>query len=365
MNLRVLHIVPSFTGGGAEHQLVQQSLGLVSRGADVHIAYLRGGPNLRAVQQSGITLHPLPVLGNYDPSVIASLFRIFYKIKPTVVQTWLLHADVFGGIAARLFGIPWILSERSSGLMYENGYKFALRRHLGLRADAVVANSEVGLNYWRSAGYKGLGFIVRNIIRGSVINLNETVGGDTGRPMIIAVGRFSSEKNWPKLLTALESVMQRAPEVRGALVGDGPLRGMIESDIAESSVLKGRIDLPGHVDDVAERLHRATVFVSLSSFEGSPNAVLEATVAGCPLVLSDIPAHRELLSEDEACFVSLSDEGNIADAIIDVLKNTSYHRQRTNHARSRLIEFSEDNVIEACIDIYRRVAEKRSKCASL
>jgi glycosyltransferase involved in cell wall biosynthesis len=236
------------------------------------------------------------------------------------------------------------------------------RCNLGSSADS---NSEVGLNYWRSNGYKGLGFVVRNIIRGSVIKLNETVGESTGKPMIIAVGRFSIEKNWPKLLTALESVMQRVPEVRGALVGDGLMREMIESYIAESPVLKGRIDLPGHVDDVADRLHRATIFVSLSSFEGSPNAVLEATVAGCPLVLSDIPAHRELLSGDEAYFVSLSDEGSIANAIIDVLKNTSYHRQRTNHARSRLIEFSEDNVIEACIAIYRRVAEKRTKCAFL
>ena len=365
MNLRVLHIVPSFAGGGAEYQLVQQSLGLISRGGDVHIAYLRGGPNLRAVQQSGINLHSLSVLGNYDPIVIISLLRLFYKIKPTIVQTWLLHADVFGGLAARLFGIPWILSERSSGVMYENGFKFAIRRYLGLRADAVMANSEAGLNYWDNAGYKGLGIVVRNIIRRSLVDSNEIVVGVRGQPMITAVGRFSSEKNWPKLITALETVMQRAPEVRASLVGDGPMRVAIESRIAATPVLKGRIDLPGHVDDVSEHLHRATVFVSLSSFEGSPNAVLEAMAVGCPLVLSDIPAHRELLSEDEACFVSLSDDGNIANAIIGALNNEIYHRRRANHARSRLIEFSEDNVMKDCIAIYRSVAEMKSKCASL
>lgn len=358
MTLRLLNIIPSFAGGGAEHQLVKQSLELASRGIDVHIAYLHGGPNLKSVQQSSIVLHQMRVLGSYDPSVILLLCNIFYKIKPTVVQTWLLHSDIFGGIAAQLFGIPWVLSERSSGAMYEHGYKYLIRRHIGLQADAIIANSENGLNYWRNANFSGLGYVIRNIINIDITNKYQLAKKATDEPMVIGVGRFVEGKNWLNLLTALELVMEKDVRVRAMLIGDGPMRNVIESRIAASNVLKGRIDLPGYLYNIADHFRRATVFISLSRYEGCPNVVLEAAAVGCPLILSDIPAHRELFLEEEVCFVSTDEKWSAADAITDVLNNTSSYMQRAKHVRSRLEAFSTENLIRDYIAVYRRISEK-------
>jgi len=66
-------------------------------------------------------------------------------------------------------------------------------------------------------------------------------------------------------------------------------------------------------------MKRAGVFASLSRFEGSPNAVMEAMVCGCPLVLSDIAAHRELAGDGGAWFVPPDDAAAAAAAIREAL----------------------------------------------
>ncbi len=75
------------------------------------------------------------------------------------------------------------------------------------------------------------------------------------------------------------------------LLGEGPLRAACQN-LAES---ESNIFLPGFVNNVSDYLTAADFFVSASHSEGMPNAVLEALGIGLPLILSDIPSHREIL----------------------------------------------------------------------
>lgn len=70
-------------------------------------------------------------------------------------------------------------------------------------------------------------------------------------------------------------------------------------ELQESAYEDLDLRLPGQLRDVREYLHAADVFISSSLGEGLPNTVLEAMACGLPLILSDIPAHRELLEKDE------------------------------------------------------------------
>jgi glycosyltransferase involved in cell wall biosynthesis len=362
MRLTILHVIPSFAGGGAERQLVELAAGLVSSGVDVHVAYLHEGPNFSAAARSGAWLHRLDCAGNYDARVLLSLRRLIAELHPAVVQTWLLHADVFGGIAARWCGVPWVLCERSSGAMYAAGIKFRLRRCLGLGADALVANSAGGLQYWRNSGYRGPGAVIRNIthVPGAAFPHAQS---QARRPTVLAVGRLSAEKNYVLLLDILETVLPRLPMASATILGEGPARAPLEARIAASPTLMGRVHLPGHVDDVAERLARASVFVSLSRFEGTPNTVLEAAAHGCPLVLSDIPAHRELLAADEARFVQLNDPTAIVDALFDALTDRAAACERAERARRHLAELSTDRITQEYLALYESILLRGVACA--
>lgn len=355
MPLSVVHVVPSFSGGGAERQLVLLTSALVDAGVEVHLAHLHEGPNIVGARRSGAHLYRVSAFGNHDPAVLGRLLSLFRDLRPSIVQTWLLHSDLFGGLAARLAGVPWILSERSSGAMYEHGAKFRLRRWFGLRADAIVANSEGGAQYWRNAGFDGNLLVVRNIVdrRISTIALRRD-------RRLLAIGRLSEEKNYPMVFTALSLLLQHAPDVRLDILGEGHLRTPLQQQLNANPVLRGAVNLLGHVDDVTPYLDNAAALVSLSRYEGTPNVVLEAMARGCPLVLSDIGAHRELLDERCAKFISLDAEpGVIASALESLLSDPSAALRQAEAAAERLDAWTPGRIAGLYLDLYRTLATDR------
>jgi glycosyltransferase involved in cell wall biosynthesis len=80
-------------------------------------------------------------------------------------------------------------------------------------------------------------------------------------------------------------------------------------------------------------MKRADAFAFMSKFEGCPNVVLEAMACGCPLVLSDIPAHREILDEGRAYFAHPDNQTAIAEAIKTTLLFGDAARARADAAQ--------------------------------
>lgn len=335
---------------------------LSGAGADVHVAHLKGGPLLDRARMSGASLHRLDVASSYDPRALLQLRALIRSLVPDVLQTWLLHADVVGGLVAQHCRVPWVLAERSSAAMYAQGLKFGLRARIGSRANAIVANSAGGAAYWRQVGYQGRLCVIGNIVEARVgLASTERAPAD-----IVAVGRLSDEKNFPLLFEALEHLGASREVPRVELLGEGPLRCQLQARIDASAVLAGRVRLQGHVDDVPARLAAARLFVSLSRFEGTPNAVLEAAAAGRPLVLSDIPAHRELVGDDGAVFVSDNDAATVAAGIAVVLDDPAAALERTRRASARLGDATAERVARAYLDLYQSLnaSQRSAMCAS-
>ena len=65
--MRILHLIPTLGGGGAERQIAYLAQGLQARGCDVHVAIDSGGPNLERLVRTGATVHWIRTRGNYDP----------------------------------------------------------------------------------------------------------------------------------------------------------------------------------------------------------------------------------------------------------------------------------------------------------
>jgi glycosyltransferase involved in cell wall biosynthesis len=368
-NLRVLHVIPSLVGGGAERQVVLLAAAQVAAGLEVHLAYLHDGPNLEAARQCGAVLHPVATGNNHDPRLLMRFMRLIGNIKPDLVQTWLLNADVFAGMAARACGVPWLLCERNSAQMYTGGAKFRLRRWLGKHADAVAANSDAGLTYWRDVGFTGPGRVIRNIMPvlgsgPSGLATGAIPPDDVDIPRVVAVGRLSPEKNYLALLDALEQLLPAHPGTQAWILGEGPMRPLLESRVRASPVLAGQVHLPGFVTDVDRHLQGAAVYVSLSKFEGSPNSVAEAVAQGCPLVLSDIGAHREWLTGQEALWVDPDDTGAVVTALATQLHAPESARQAVTGAAQRLRAWSGDRIAAEYIDFYRSFTKGRVACAS-
>ena len=95
-----------------------------------------------------------------------------------------------------------------------------------------------------------------------------------------------------------------------------------------------RVRFLGFVAPVWGLLKTADVFVSISPFEGLPNAVLEAIACECPMVLSRIPAHLAMVEEANAYFVAATDETSVAAGLSAALAVPDDRKARAHRARA-------------------------------
>lgn len=335
-NLTILHCIPSFGGGGAERQLCYLANTAAGLGMMTHVAYIHDGPNLNVLDRSRVVLHKMRAVGNYDPAVLLQLVRLIRKVRPRLVQTWITQMDVMGGLAALMTDTPFVLSERSSALAYPGGWKSRLRVRVGCRAVAVAANSEAGRRYWSEIGYRGRSRVIRNGIPiGEIERVQRAElsawGVPNGNRVIVFAGRYSEEKNIVLMLKALERVVPKRKDVTALLFGEGPLRRELERQV-NASGLAARIRVGGFSDSLLAVMKAADLFVSVSNFEGNPNTVLEAMAAKCPLVVSDIPEHREFLDESSAYFAAPSSVDEVTAAIERAMDNREEARAKAGAA---------------------------------
>lgn len=360
-SLRVLHCVPSMAGGGAERQLTYLAREHARAGVDVHVALIHGGPNFDRLAASGATVHRLRASGNHDPRILLQLLHTIRAIRPDVVQCWLLQMEVAGGIAASICGTPWVFSERAAPEAYPPSFKAWLRVKVAGWASAIISNSSIGDRYWEAHSH---GQVKRAVIPNGLpldeidaAPLADCLSADAAvdGALVLTAGRFEPEKNIDVLVRAIR-LLSETRSVRAFFCGNGSLRDGI-AQLIEDEQLSDRIQLQGYVENVWNLMKRADVLVSASVFEGSPNVVLEAMACGCPLVVSDIPAHRELLDNDTAIFCGPRPR-ELADAIDAVLRDPASARERARHARARVERYAAASAARRYLDIYRDISAR-------
>ena len=321
--LKILHCIPTLGGGGCERQLALLVNGQIRSGIKVYVVSLRGGANLKLIEAAGANVIQLHVLGNHDPRVVLQIAKLVRLHRIDLVQTWLPQMDVFGGLASLLARTPYILSEGSCREAYPTSIKHVLRKIVGRFANAVVANSLGGLQYWQGINNSPLNRVIRN---GVYIDKSYKVNdarnddkGDRSRRLLYA-GRYISSKNPMTLLRALALVVPKFSDFVVDFHGEGPLANEMQL-LRDELGLQERVVIGGYFDPLVVKLRETNIFISPSMFEGNPNTVVEAAACGCTLVLSDIPAHREFLDDSCAYFVKYTSSSSIAEGIEQALLN--------------------------------------------
>lgn len=360
MSQRLLHLIPSLGTGGAERQLAYIAEGLVSRGWEVHIAHIYSGSNRERMARAGALLHPIPASSNYDPRILYNLIRLTRGISPVAVQTWNPMMDVLGPFVAGIARTQWIMTERNMPEFFPPAFKLRLRQSLARQAAAVVSNSRGANDYWRARlPLTTMCRTVPNVLPLTDIGRApradpQSLGLPRDRPLILYVGRFEPQKNIDTLIAAFLSALHQTRAV-AILCGEGPLRRDAEDTVRRSGMAQ-RVRFTGFSSNVWGWMKTAAVFISVSYYEGMPNAVMECIGAGCPLVVSDIAAHRELLAIDEAVFVDPRNLDRVTDGIVASLRDPHSALSRSRKAYSRCRHWTLEDASASYEDIIRGVS---------
>lgn len=353
--MRILHLIPNLSSGGAERQLSYLAPELVRRGHEVHIAYSKKGPS--KIDLPGVVLHQLKSWSNYDPYLIWQLQRITRSFKPEIIHTWILQMDILGGIVAKFNRIPFIFREPNQVLAYPPNWKNRFRVWVASGANAIVSNSHGGEEYWKMQLPHSCRYVVVNALPLLEIDKAPTAlpSGmvETGRPMALYVGRVIAYKNLKPFIEAMALVKQRQ-DVLGVVCGHGPQLSELKVFVQKLGMEKD-IYFSGHLSSVEVwgLMKKATIFVSLSEHEGRPNTVMESMACVCPVVLSDIPAHREILDKSSALFVDPSNIQQVADTILQALSDHEASKNRALIAKQKTQEWSIVEMAKSYERIYK------------
>ena len=360
--MRILHCTPTLLAGGAERQLAYLAAEQARSGHEVHVAAIAEGELATRVRAAGVTIHQLRARTNRDPRLLWQVYKLVGRLEPDIVHTWLVQMDVIGGAAALLRGTAWVLSEQASAAAYDRVPYVRTRSMLARGAGGVDANCSAGADYWAAVQPRLRRYVIPSAVPVEEIAASpaadrETLQLPAEAPLSLYAGRFVEQKNVLRIPAALELLFRNSNAV-AVLFGEGPLLAPVQQAVHAAGIA-GRVRLPGFSSNLWSWMKTAAVFLSPTWFEGRPNAVMEAAACRCPLVVSDIPEHREFLDEQSALLVPPGDVGAIANALRQTLEFPAEAAARAERAFETVASVSVAAMTTRVEELYNDVLRAR------
>ena len=366
--LNVLHLIPTLDRAGAEKQMVLLARGLPRDRFRVAVATLtRLGPLAADLRAAGIPVTPIGKRFQLDPIALARLVGLLRARRCDVLQTWIFAAHSYGRVAARLAGVPVVVTAEMAVDLWKGRAERAIDRRLAATTDRVVGNSCAVVEFLRRAGIPDdrLALIPSGIADEEPppvdpARVRAELGWPGDAPLILFAGRLAPQKGVADLIAALDLLQHVRPDVRALIVGDGPLRQTLE-DTAHAFDLDGMVKFLGHRDDVPRLLAAADLLVLPSLYEGLPNVVLEAMRFAKPVVATAAPGTTEVVADGQTgLLVPRRDPPALAEALRTVIQDRDLARRLGAGGRARVAaEFRADAMIARFAELYETLARAK------
>ena len=372
--MRVIHLITGLNQGGAEAML--EKLLLTGRRMNPEIEQTvislgeLGVVGLR-LQQAGIQVDSMNL--RLSPTLFGQLLRLTASLRrhrsDAVVQTWLWHADLVGGLCARAAGNRRVVWNLRNSMPALSDTKFLSRVTARLCAFAsgwlpakIICNSKAALDAHTGVGYDSgrcvivpNGFDLRIFVHSPEARERVRASWDarSGDLFVGMVARVDPYKDHATFIRAARQVAAALPNIRFVLVGAGVAtdRG-IEALLRELS-LAGRFVLEERREDVQDMMNALDVFCLASKSESFPNVVGEAMACATPAIATDVGDVRELIGDDRL----VTPPGNparLAAAVLHVLSLAVEERLALGFAQRKSIEarFDIENVWRTYRELY-------------
>jgi len=313
--MRILHIITDLNLGGAEMMLYRLVQTPELRHCSHEVVSLTDlGVMAERLQELGIKPHALRMSRLPDPMRVLRLAALIKEMRPAVVQTWMYHANLLGGIAAKLAGntkIVWgIHSSRLDPARTRRStlWTVALGAWLSHRIpDRIVAVSRTSRDHHVAAGYAPQKFVV--LPNGFDLQqyqpdltcrrqVRKELELDKATVLIGLVARMDPVKDHLNFVRAAALLAKSQPNVRFLLCGDGTTQSRELVDAIVEAGLLSHFLLLGRRDDVPRIMNALDIGTLCSaSGEAFPLVIGEAMACGVPCVVTDLGDCAHLVAD--------------------------------------------------------------------
>lgn len=375
--MHVLYVIDSLIPGGAERSLAALAPHLVSRGVVLDVAYLHRRPGLhQEVREAGAEMYCLAGRGG-RLGWFWRVRRLAADRRPDLLHTTLFEADIAGRMAGWSSRLPVVSSLVNVAYGPEQAGRGVAgwKLHGAQLADAATARSVARFHAVSRHVAEQMGRRlhispdrIEVVPRGRDPRLLGTrtpqrrraarvgLGLDSDTPLVLAAARQEAQKGLDTLLEAFSRVLRELPNARLALAGrEGGQTRQLRAAV-ESLGLGHAMRFLGVRNDVPELLCAADLFVLPSRWEGLPGAVLEAMALEVPVVASDLPMVREVVTDGlTARLVPVDQPTALSGAMLEVLSDPTGAADRTTMARADFLErFTIDRAADRMVELYQR-----------
>ena len=374
--MKLTLVITNLATGGAETMLLKllQQLDR-SRFTPTVISLVGLGEIGPRIQALGIPVHALGMpRGVPNPLMVLRLARLLRQLQPNVVHTWMYHADLLGGLAARLAGCRGVIwGIRQSNLSKELNKRSTLWvvkacALLSRRVPAqIISCSQRAKEVHAAVGYAAdklhvipNGFDLDRFVPDALAHasVRAELGLAPDTPLVGLIARFDSQKNHFGFIEAAAQIHEQLPDVHFVLAGtdvDGSNAALNAAIAAQG--LQARMHLLGRRDDVPRLMAALDVLASSSHGEAFPNVLGEAMACGVPCVVTDAGDSAEIVGSTGRV-VAVADMAALAQQLLEVLRWPATQRAALGkQARARVqAQYEIGHVAGLYQAFYERVA---------
>jgi glycosyltransferase involved in cell wall biosynthesis len=362
--VRVLHVIARLNVGGTARYITQLANELPKHGIETFVAtgFVRGAEVEDPSAQS-IDLIRVPAMGRSirpikDHLARKQLDKIIQEVKPDIIHTHTFKAGYV--IRMRKQPAPVVhtfhghllddpeFSGFKSKIIVELERKFAKSSAKLVTVGRRVADELLEQKIGHRAQFVNIppGVVAVNVTptEQALANLNLE---DNGAPIVGWIARVTRVKNPMRALEVADAL----PDTRFVLAGGGDLLEEVKSKAPSNVSVIGWAD-------AADLFGAADIILSTSENEGMPVALIEAQLAGKPVVATDVGSVSEVILNHETGIVTNKNAGSIASAIESLIldKTTRDEMGRLATARAQAL-FSVDRMINAHIELYKSIVK--------
>lgn len=364
---KILYIQSTFKDGSPNSLLWNLSKRMDKDKYEILACCMRkGGPYEENLRDLGLQVKNFNMKGVLDVRVIFKIAKFIRENKVDIVHTSIRLADWYGRVSAKVAGVPLIFSTIHNTDYWRREKKYLVysiidRLTMTLNTHVVAVSNGVKdfLVRWQRINPDKITTIYNGV---DVEKYTDTTGFEKLRnlfglrgdiPTIGVTARLTRQKGLDIFLQAAKYILQNGRQAQFLLVGDGPSRGELE-DLAKKLEIEQYIIFTGFRTDIPAILGLLDIFVMSSRWEGLGLSIIEAMLAGKPVVASNVDGIPEVvLDQETGILIPPGAPKALADAICTLLDSPEKRREMGERGRQRAIrDFSIDRMVRNFEELY-------------